>query len=56
MEINNNLTVTRRKGVKKKEKKGKGGQEICITDPWTKPNRGRLKVAGKGGWGGGKWW
>ena len=30
-----------------KGKKGKGHQETCIKDPWTKPKRGRIE--------GGRW-
>ena len=49
-EIKNKLTVTRGEvRGDSGEKKGKGCQETCIKDPWTKPNGGRIE-GGRWGW------
>ena len=57
IEIKNKLIETRGEvGGDNEWKRGKGLQETCIKDPWTKTKWGRIQ-GGRWGWvGWGEWW
>ena len=51
MEVKNKLTVTRGVvGGNNRGKQGKGHQETCIKDTWTKPKGVGSRVGGGDGW------